>query len=413
MSTELQSAFSDEQTKLAQYSDKFTALQGKFGINGSVLKHVDILEQRLARLNQEKQKVTQKLGDIDDVLARYAIWTGAISGMEADNPILDEMAFRLEDDNKSSLLNAPCEALEQYYSKVNGELFRVKAVVADDSRSSIGDLYGSVLLAYFQLPPIAQTLFVTLFLGTLGALTINVLRLSRIGWWAEQTEPLWGEIALSPLLGALAAFGIFLLGSTGLLLTGDIKSGSGGAVSLSAFFIGLLGFVSGLLYDEAFGRVRRFGVQLFGADERPMGPTQIDSSLADTLRSAGYPLAAELALRTRLGTTVAPLNEFTILLPADDSLSSVSLAEWTELTGSVPSPKLNGWRLHHISNKRMLSSDVLGSRSGGTTTELVLQDGTKLKVGFAIDGLTINGLKVVRPDIVWGNGVVHLLPADL
>ena len=55
------------------------------------------------------------------------------------------------------------------------------------------------------------------------------------------------------MLGALAAFGIFLIGSAGLLLTSDARS----AQPLSTAFIGLLGFVSGLLYDEAFGRVRR------------------------------------------------------------------------------------------------------------------------------------------------------------
>ncbi len=71
------------------------------------------------------------------------------------------------------------------------------------------------------MPPVAQTLFVTLVLGALGALTINVLRLSKVGWWSAMPDPAWGELVLAPTLGALAAFGIFLLGSSGLLLTSD------------------------------------------------------------------------------------------------------------------------------------------------------------------------------------------------
>ena len=62
-----------------------------------------------------------------------------------------------------------------------------------------------------------QTLFVTLFLGAMGALALNVLRMSNVGWWANQSEPLWGEIIVGPRLGALAAFGIFLIGSAGRL----------------------------------------------------------------------------------------------------------------------------------------------------------------------------------------------------
>jgi hypothetical protein len=134
-----------------------------------------------------------------------------------------------------------------------------------------------------------------MFLGALGALTLNVLRMSKVGWWSQQDDPLWGEIIVGPMLGALAAFGIFLIGSSGLLLTAE----SGGSQPLSAYFIGLLGFLSGLLYDEAFGRVRRIGTQMFAAkpgDDIVNARTE-DRSLAETLQGASASLAAALVLK--------------------------------------------------------------------------------------------------------------------
>src|SRR5436189_6292282 len=93
----------------------------------------------------------------------------------------------------------------------------------------IADWYNEQLLNFFKQPPAAQTLFVTLFLGALGGLTVNVLRLSRLGWWRGQPDPMWGEIVVSPFLGALAAFAIYLVGTAGLLLTSDIRAAQTGA----------------------------------------------------------------------------------------------------------------------------------------------------------------------------------------
>jgi hypothetical protein len=104
------------------------------------------------------------------------------------------------------------------------------------------------------------------FHGCAGRPTVNAPRLSQLGWWRGQRDPLWGEIFVSPILGALAALAIYLVGSAGLLLTSDFRAAQSGASALSASFIGLLGFLSGFLYDDAFGRVRRVGAQLFAGD---------------------------------------------------------------------------------------------------------------------------------------------------
>jgi hypothetical protein len=64
-----------------------------------------------------------------------------------------------------------------------------------------------------------------------------------------------------------------------------------GSQPLSAYFIGLLGFLSGLMYDEAFGRVRRVGTGMFSAKpgEEAVNARAEDRSLADALRARAPP----------------------------------------------------------------------------------------------------------------------------
>ena len=259
------------------------------------------------------------------------------------------------------------------------------------------------------MPLIAQTLFVTLFLGAMGALTINVLRLSKIGWWREQEAPAWGELLLSPFVGALAAFCIFLLGSTGLLLTSDVKAGQSGVTSLSAFFIGLLGFVSGLLYDEAFGRVRRFGTQLFGADEPNAIATPEDRSLAEALRTAKAAYVAELVLKFGIGKRIASEPGFTLLVPADEAMSRLTLQAWKEISEPITRSKFEAWFRRHHATKTVNKSDV----AAGTVTEIQMETDAKYPLEIAEDLLLVDKIKVVQAGVEWGSGVIHVLEEDL
>ncbi|HKH03231.1 MAG TPA: hypothetical protein VKB08_21285, partial [Bradyrhizobium sp.] len=292
--------------------------QKLLGKDSPLFSDVDVLERRLARLREQRKEIRQKLNpDLDEVLSRYAVWTEALTGSAGDNAVLDEIAFQLSDDTRTRLSKVNCERFEAYFTKVTGTPLNKDEELARNEKTSgfwltlavapgaIVQFYRSNVNAFFNMPSVAQTLFVTLILGALGALTINVLRLSKVGWWAAQSDPAWGELALAPTLGALAAFGIFLLGSSGLLLTSDGKSS--GATSLSAFFIGMLGFISGLLYDEAFGRVRRFGATFFAGDSPVIVISPEDRSLAEALRAAKASFVADLVLKfgieSELGTS--------------------------------------------------------------------------------------------------------------
>jgi len=281
-------------------------------------------------------------------MSRYAVWTGALSGGLAESPVLDEMAYDIGLEGDRALATVKCDRFKEYYQAVEQKLIR-----ADPARGKISEnlsvwqqinnlplVYRQFLVNYFKQPPAAQTLFVTLALGALGALTLNVLRLSKVGWWAQYRDPLWGEIMVSPLLGALAAFGIYLIGSAGLLLTTDMRAAQSGVTPLSAFFIGFLGFVSGLLYDEAFGRVRRLGTQLFAERiDRPEGRPE-DKSLADALKRGSATRVAELVLKYGIGTRLAMESEFTFLVPSDEAVGQKPLQFWLDLNNEATSGRV-------------------------------------------------------------------------
>jgi uncharacterized surface protein with fasciclin (FAS1) repeats len=368
--------------------------------------------QRNLQVRKELDDTKSKVGDIEDILARYGVWTGALTGGAANNPVLDEMAYQIEKADEASLDQPNCAAFKDYYAAVNNRILVLDPLAKKSWQDltwlqrieSIPNYYRQSLLIYFNQPPAAQTLLVTMVLGALGALTLNVLRMSKVGWWSLQDDPLWGEIVVGPLLGALAAFGIFLIGSSGLLLTTD----SNGAQPLSAYFIGLLGFISGLLYDEAFGRVRRVGAQIFSSkpSEDAVNAKAEDRSLAEALQNNSASLAASLVLKYGIGTRLSLESEFTLLAPSDEAMGRLSLATWTGLND----PKrdvFNKWYDRHHAAKRVAKADV------ASNNELKVDDGAPYPL--ALDGteLKINNTRVLIADISWGKGVIHILSEDV
>jgi hypothetical protein len=273
-------------------------------------------------------------------------------------------------------------------------------------------IYSTALLKYFEQPPAAQTMFVTPFLGALGALSLNVLRMSKVGAWSDERDPRWGELLASPFLGALAAFGIFLIGSAGLLLTSDVRTGQDSVAPLAASFIGLLGFVSGLLYDQAFGRVRRFGSQIFAADPRLRRTSEDDVSLANALKIAGASLAAQQVLTFGIGTRLAGEAEFTLLVPADPALEALSLQRWRKISDPATRSEFENWFRHYHATKRVMSGDVVGTPNG-TISEIQVDDGTTYSTRVEEGDLKLNSVKAIKQDIPWANGVIHIVEEQL
>jgi hypothetical protein len=376
------------------------------------------LADRNEKVRKELAENKEKVGDIEDVMARYGVWTGALTGGAANNPVLDEMAYEIEKADSATMKEQNCGQFEAYYAAVNNRVMTSDPLQGSSwwelswrqRFQSIPRYYAQSLLTYFNQPPAAQTLFVTMFLGALGALTLNVLRMSKVGWWSLQEDPLWGEIVVGPLLGALAAFGIFLVGSAGLLLTTDSSS----AQPPSAYFIGLLGFLSGLLYDEAFGRVRRVGAQMFAAAAGGdlANARAEDRALAETLRGRNASLAASLLVKYGIGTRLSLESEFTLLIPSDDAMGRLALATWTALN-DPERDVFEKWYHRHHAGRRVTQAGVAGEGGTPGISELKVDDGTSYPL--ALDGgeLKIDAVRVLITDVAWGKGIIHILSEEL
>jgi len=374
---------------------------------------IKALEARIGQLQKELESNKNKFGDFEDLIVRYAVWTGSLTGGRTDNPLQDDMAYMIEQAAGASLKDQDCSRFDEYYTAVYRTI-RTENPLEGRSWTqlkwfefplAVRSGYRQYLLRYFTQPPAAQTMFVTLFLGALGAFTFNMLRMSKVGWWAGHDDPLWGEIIVAPLLGSLAAFGIFLLGSAGLLLTADTN----GAQPLSAYFIGLLGFLSGLLYDEAFGRVRRVGMQMFApkpgqeaANARPE-----DRSLAEALRTASAGRIASLVLKYGVGTKLGSDREFTLLVPSDEAVGELTLATWNKLNEDAAA--FDQWLGRHRAAKRVTRDDVQALPEG----KMSMDDGQTRTVVVADGALRVDGIHVAVPDIKWGAGVLHVMQHDL
>jgi hypothetical protein len=269
------------------------------------------------------------------------------------------------------------------------------------------------LLTYFKQPPAAQTLIVTLFMGALGGLTVNVLRLSQLGWWRGLKDPLWGEIFVSPILGALAALAIYLVGSAGLLLSSDFRAAQSGASPLSASFIGLLGFLSGFLYDAAFGRVRRVGWQLFASDtaaDAASTTSEDDRSLAEALKGGNASRVAGVVLTYGIGAKLASESEFTLLVPSDRAVGQMTLAAWTEITDKTANA-FDAWYRHHHAAKRVTKKDLAGAPAA--PVQLQLDDDKTVELKLDGDELKVGITKAIVADLAWKKGVIHILQDEL
>jgi hypothetical protein len=374
-------------------------------------KSIDVLEERAKRIVAEHAKNVEKFSEFDELVSRYNAWTAALGGDREALP-LQEMYFELSSDEASRLDKLDCKNLEASYTVITGRPYDLKSQAA----ISNSGWYRNLATVYFGLPTIAQTLFVTLFLGSLGALTLNVLRLSKVGWWGSLPDPEWGELWASPLLGALAAFGIFLLGTAGLLLTNDVHSAQNGGTSLSAFFIGMLGFISGLLYDQAFGNVRRVGERIF-AGAATGGADPDDRALSDLLAQNGASLVGEMVLTFGLGVRLKAETEFTLLVPTDDAIGSLPLKDWRDISSKASSVLFDQWYHHHHAGKKfdaatlvqagniqMDDLQVLKVVSAQNVTTIQKVDGT---------GTVVKQADVKKADLPWSNGIIHIIDGEI
>lgn len=248
-----------------------------------------------------------------------------------------------------------------------------------------------------------QTLLVTVLFGVAGALCLNALRLSRRGVWKTVEDPGWGEILLSIVLGGSAALVVFLLATLGLIVVSDGQSRGGDFTTVGASLVGVLGFVSGLLNESAFGRIVFVGQQFFGqtADGR-----QEDDELVRTLKQLGCTRFAQLAAIFDLAPQYSAGSvPQTLFVPFDGVFDALPLSQWEQLSAREAPQYFTmlGERLTH--EGKLTITDIKAM------SELKMHDGTVLHVETGGDPpeIRLDGVKLRSVPAEWKGGVIFVM----
>lgn len=196
-------------------------------------------------------------------------------------------------------------------------------------------LFQRIKSGFLALPTSMQALAVTILFGMLGGQTVNLLRLSRVGYWGTQPEPEWSDIAAVPILGGIAAIAIYLLTAMGIVVGTEGRSGVGQLNTIGAALVGFLAFISGLLNQEAFGRVQAVGQRLLSAEPQAIGIalTKVDQEFSDQLEALDRRLMADLVRRHGLGSYLddPTRKDRALLVPADAWFESRTAKDWFAL----------------------------------------------------------------------------------
>jgi uncharacterized surface protein with fasciclin (FAS1) repeats len=394
---------------------------------------VGTLETALAKMNKDMASAGLKDAKRLNILIRKVSAEESLGRGDPQASYLSEIANQLDTSGQSApLRDLDCTKLDEALTDkiVAGmaakrddklgdrEKALIKEYVAARARddtlpvlSQVGtflqDVHRPITQAFIAFPTSAQTLIVTMLFGSLGALSLQALRLSNRGYWGTVSDPSWGEIVISMWLGMTGAIIVYLLASIGLLVVSDGRSNAAEVSTVGASLVALLGFVSGLLNDEAFARIRRFGLQFFqdgtakAAEGAASGP---NAELAQRLLDAGCSRFAELARIHCLGTTLQPKDHFTLFAPANATFDGRPLSEWSALAD----PKRNA-PFTSFASARLVDTATLTAADLGTLPQLAMADGSTVPLERTGADVRLRGERIeLGQPYKWRNGAIFV-----
>ncbi len=111
-----------------------------------------------------------------------------------------------------------------------------------------------------------------------------------------------------------------------------------------------------------------------------------------------------------LTDTLSGKGPFTVFAPNDAAFAELSADELAMLMKDTA--KLKKVLTYHVVPGRILAEDIPESKGGKPSAEPKTVEGSKLTIVRDADGnVTVNGVRVIRTDIIAGNGVIHVLEA--
>jgi uncharacterized surface protein with fasciclin (FAS1) repeats len=128
--------------------------------------------------------------------------------------------------------------------------------------------------------------------------------------------------------------------------------------------------------------------------------------IVDTAVSAGsFKTLAQLLTAADLVTVMKGPGPFTVFAPTDEAFAKVPKANLDAL--AKDKAKLQEVLKYHVLTSAWRASDIKLVKGTGTV------QGKSVSFGAEGATLTVNGAKIVKPDVICTNGVVHVIDAVL
>jgi uncharacterized surface protein with fasciclin (FAS1) repeats len=135
-------------------------------------------------------------------------------------------------------------------------------------------------------------------------------------------------------------------------------------------------------------------------------PRPASADIVDTAVAAGSfkTLAAALQAAGLVETLKGP-GPFTVFAPTDEAFAKLPAGTVDALLKDKE--KLASILTYHVVSGRVMAADVMKMKSAKTV------QGGSLAIAAGRGGVTVDGVRVVKTDIVTSNGVIHVIDAVL
>jgi uncharacterized surface protein with fasciclin (FAS1) repeats len=130
--------------------------------------------------------------------------------------------------------------------------------------------------------------------------------------------------------------------------------------------------------------------------------TQSRADIVGTAVAAGeFTTLAKLLKRAGLVSTLRQPGPYTVFAPTDAAFAKVPKATLNSLLRSKA--KLRAVLLYHVVAGKVTASDVVKLRSAKTA------NGESVRIRTAGQNVFVGGAKVITPDVMAANGVIHVV----
>jgi uncharacterized surface protein with fasciclin (FAS1) repeats len=125
------------------------------------------------------------------------------------------------------------------------------------------------------------------------------------------------------------------------------------------------------------------------------------SNIVETAVAAGSFKTLVAAVQAAgLGATLSGPGPFTVFAPTDDAFAKLPAGTVEGLLKNIP--KLTDILTFHVVPGKLMAADVVKLTSAKTV------QGQNVTIN-ALNGVTVNGAKVITPNVETDNGVIHVI----